>query len=126
MFPEKRIWSWLKADAPPGVLLQRIECNYPPGVPDVICCYLGVVTLIELKRIVKGRMKFSPGQRLFINRWVGHRGRAYVLGADEKKDLYLLEPSIILLSSGRLDQRDIVSMWPGGKINWQDMGRYIK
>lgn len=117
MFQEKTIWKWLRQDTPKDLFLQRVECKFPSGFPDVMAVWRSEVIFLELKRRTKtGKINLSPQQKVFLIKLNRYGARAYVMSADVSKLI-----KVSLITDELLEHNKVFTSyyeWPDGKINW--------
>lgn len=77
---EQRLWQKLKPHLPGHA--QRIESATDNGIPDVVMCYAGVTTWIELKVRIEGVTVLRKEQYAWGMRHSNCRGRVFVVAAE--------------------------------------------
>jgi Holliday junction resolvase len=68
---EKELWAAIKnaVSKEASIHAFRVENTACPGTPDVLICYDGIYSMIELKVVEKGKLHFRPAQ---INWAINH------------------------------------------------------
>lgn len=85
---EKELWKWMSNTEKMRMQGKwtRIECIYPPGIPDVLGTYMGLLIWIELKVGMPNPRALESGQIDFMN-WMHNSNRpCYVCWGDPDVD----------------------------------------
>lgn len=96
---EQRLWDRFRKHVAPHVRLERIENRASDGMPDVLACFAGVTTFVELKAAdayparnttpILGRAGLRQSQKNWFLEWSKAGGRGRILIAVER-DLFLI------------------------------------
>ena len=105
-FREQRLWDRMSEHVPRTVRLERIENGIGDGLPDVLACYLGIVTWCELKALAEppvrestpllGKKKgLAQGQLNWHFDWAKHGGRSCVIVGVGSREVFLIDGLLI-------------------------------